>query len=321
MFVSRRYALAGLAALAFSAPLAVAQEFQRPVRIIVPWGASTPPDLAVRLVSGPVSEAIGQPVVVENRPGAGGTVGLMEFMRLAPDGHAFMTLGQAQLLTPVMYPKVPVDLRKDITGVVMLESFDNVLVVGNDSPHRTVAELVASLRAKPGMTFGSGGNGTPAHMSGEVFKQQTGLQATHVPYNVFPQAIGDVIAGRLDFMFLAAPAAVPQVRGGKLRALAVTGAGRVAGIDTVVPMREQGFPDFVVSSMDTLVTHAAAPKANIARLNAAVNQALALPAVKEGLGKIASVPVGGTVESLNAWILSTIDRWGAVAIKAGLKAD
>ena len=317
MFIRSMGALA--ACLAFAA---TAQEFpQRPIRIIVPWGPATPPDLAVRLLTNQLAQGLGQPVVVENRAGAGGTVGLMEFIRAAPDGHTLMTFGPAQALTPVLYPKTPVDLKRELAPVVLLESFDNVLVVGSGSALKTVAELVAALRAKPGMTFASGGNGTPAHMSGELFNQMSGLRNTHVPYNVFPQAIGDVIAGRVDFMFLAAPAAVPQVRGGKLRALAVTGTKRVLGIEEIAPVREQGYPDFVVSSWDSLVTHAAAPVAAIARINAEVNKALATAQVREGLAKIAAEPIGGSAADLGALIHLNIDRWGDVARKAGVKAD
>lgn len=302
---------------------AVAQEYPtRPIRVLVPWPAATPPDVVTRIVATKVSQTIGQPVVVENRPGAGGTVGLQEFMRLPADGYNVMQFGVSQTLTPVLYPRVTVDLRKDLAPIILLDSFDNVLVVGPESPFRTVNDLVGTLKAKPGaLTFGSAGNGTPAHLSGEVLKQETRSFAVHLPYNVFPQAIGDVIAGRLDFMFLAAAAAVPQIRGGKLRPLAVTGAERLPWLKDVPTMREQGFPEFVVSSWGSLVTHASVPAPVIARLNAEFGKALAAPEVRDALDKIASVPLGGTPARLGETIDREITRWGRLARERGIKAD
>lgn len=314
--------------LALAAALAIttsahAQEFpQKPIRIIVPWGVGTPPDLVARVVGAKASQTLGQPILVENRPGAGGTVGLMEFLKQPADGYTLVTLGNSGALTPVLYPNLPVDLRRDLAPVVQLESFDNVLVVANGSPMKTPQDLAAAMRARPNaLSFGSGGNATPAHMSGELFKQLTGLSAQHVPYNVFPQAIGDVIAARLDFMFLATPAAVPQVRGGKMRALAVTGAKRVPGLEDVPTMREAGFPSFVISSWDAVFAPAGTPPAVISRLNAEFVRALNQPDVKDALAKMSVEGIGGTPAELGAKLSETIDSYGKVARTAGLRAD
>jgi tripartite-type tricarboxylate transporter receptor subunit TctC len=311
-----------LVALGFSTA-ALAQDYpNKPIRLLVPWPTSSPPDVVSRLVTARMSQSLGQPILVENRPGAGGTIGLMEFMKAPADGYTLFLLGSGQAVMPVLYPNVKVDLTKDLAPIILLEAFANVLVVSPESPIKSAKELVEMMRKKPGhLSFGSGGNGTPAHMSGELFKQTTKTFALHLPYNNFAQAIGDTMTGRLDFMFLAAAAAVPQIRGGKLRPFAVTGAERIPSIKDVPTMREAGFPDFVIQSWGSVAGHANLPKPIIDRLNTEFQKSLDSPEVKEGLARIASEPIGGSPAKLAEWVKRDIEAFGKIAQQAGMKAD
>lgn len=315
--------IAALIAALGIAGSAIAQNYpSKPIRLLVPWPAASPPDLVARLVAVRMTQSLGQPMVVENRPGAGATVGLLEFMKAPADGYTLFLLGSGQTTMPVLYPQVKVDLAKDLAPIILLEAFANVLVVNPNSPFKTAKELVDEMRRRPGqLSFASGGNGTPAHMSGELFKQTTKTFALHLPYNVFTQAIGDTMSGRIDFMFLAAAAAVPQIRGGKLRPLAVTGGERVASIPDVPTMVQAGFPDFVIESWGSVAGHANLPKPIIDRLNAEFQKALDTEEVKEGLAKIASTPIGGPPARMTEYVVRYIDQFGRIARQAGMKAD
>lgn len=287
---SRRSALLrcglGLALLAAGLSPAIAQDKYptKPVRIIVPWAAGTPPDVAARIVAGKLPELLKQTVVVENRPGASGTIGLAELMRAPADGYTVGALHYATTAVASLFPSFKVDLAKDMAGLGQIEWGHNVLVVSPSLGVNTVPELVEHLKRNPG-SFASSGVGSPAHLSGVMFLRTTGVQATHTPYNQFGQAIGDVATGRVSFMVLAAPAAVPQVLGGRLKALAVTGPLRNASLPGVATVSELKMPEMSSRTWSGLVARADTPKELVDRLSRDIATVMAMPDVREALLK------------------------------------
>jgi tripartite-type tricarboxylate transporter receptor subunit TctC len=224
------------------APVAAQQAYpSKPVRLIVPWPSGTPADVNGRVFAEQLTAGLGQPVVVENRPGAAGTVGMTEALRQQADGYTVYVLTSPTLVAPILFPNLQLDVRRDLEPVGMMAWSYNVLVTPLSTPATSGKELLALIRAKPGeLSFASGGNGTPAHLAGELFRQQTGTKSVHVPYNVFAQAIGDLISGRTQFMFLTAVVALPQISAGKLRPLAVTGAHAAPGGRAAEPGTAEG---------------------------------------------------------------------------------
>lgn len=255
----------------------------KPIRLVVPWAPGTPGDVAGRIVSERMAASLGQAIVVDNKAGASGTVGLVEALRQPADGYTIYLLASpATLLAPVLVPTQKIDLDKSLVPVGLMAWSYNVLTVAVNSPFKSPKDIVAAAKARPGsLSFPSGGNGTPAHLAGELFKQKTGIEAVHVPYNQFSMAIADMVSGRLDFMFLTSAAAIPQIAGGKLRALATSGTKRLEALPGVPTMGEQGFPEVVVRSFEMMTVKQGTPPAVIEKLNAALNAAVGQSAVKE----------------------------------------
>lgn len=255
----------------------------KPVRLVVPWPTGTPGDVAGRIVAERMAAIIGQPIVVDNKPGGSGTIGMADALRQPADGYTvYLLAAPATLLAPVLQPAFKTDIQKSLIPVGLMAWSYNVLVVPVNSPYKSPIEIVAASKARPGsLSFPSGGNGTPAHLAAELFKQKTAIDAVHIPYNQFPMAITDMISGRLDFMFLTSAAAIPQIAGGKLRALATSGAKRLPALAKTPTMAEQGFPDVVVRSFEMMTVKQGTPASVIERLNAVLNQAINLPEVKE----------------------------------------
>lgn len=294
----------------------------KPLRLIVPYPPGTPPDIVSRLVAPKLASGLGQPVVVENRPGATGTVGLRELANQPADGYTLLTFLTPMTLAPWFYSSFAMDLRKDFDPVGQMDWFYQVLVVHPDVPARSVKELEALLKSKPAqLNFASGGNGTPAHLSGELFKLQTGISALHVPYNQISQAIGDLVAGRIQFMFLSSSPALPHIQAGKLRPLAVTGLRRIHALQSVPTMIEEGFPEFVIRSWDGLIVKSGTPKEIIARLNAELVKAIATPEIRERFAALGADPVSGSPQQFGELISSEIEVWGRVAKAANIKVD
>lgn len=328
MNMSRRAALQSTFAFAASALLPKTADAQdswvpsKPIRTIVPYSVGTPPDVVTRIVAAKMTTNIGQSVYVENRPGATGTVGLGELLRQPPDGYTIMTMLQPISVAPALYPGLTVDLARDLNAVGQFTSYCNVLTVHPSIPARTVAELVALLKAKPGdFNFGSGGSGTPAHLSGELFKQQAGVSATHVPYNQFPQAVGDLLQGRLQFMFVTSSVIVPHIQTGRVRALAVTGVKRISALPDVPTMIESGYPDFDVSGWDGFVVRAGTPAKAITRLNQELARAVQSPDVADRFVALGVDPVAGDPKQFSELIAAESRRWGNLVRSAGIKVE
>lgn len=311
-------------AAAIAAPLrAQAPQYPaKPIRLVVPWPPGTPADVAGRVVAERMGAGLGQSVFVDNKPGAAGTVGLGDVLRQPADGTTAYMLSSASLVAPLLYPANPVDFLKSLDPVGHVAWSYNVLVAPPSTPASNVRELVALARARAdALSFASGGNGTPAHLAGELFRQQTGAQVVHVPYNQFALAIGDLVAGRTQFMFLTASAALAQIQGGKLRALAVTGARRLPALPAVPTMAEEGYADFVLRSFDGMTVRAGTPREVTERLNAELNKALAQPEVRERLAALALEPEPMAPATFRSVVAGESERWLRIGRAAGIKAD
>ncbi|MGD9944922.1 MAG: Bug family tripartite tricarboxylate transporter substrate binding protein [Burkholderiaceae bacterium] len=294
----------------------------RPLRLIVPFNVGTPPDIVSRLLAQLISPGLGQPVVVENRPGAIGIVGLNEMLRQPADGHTLFCLLMPVTTAKALLPNQRIDLVADTEPVIQVDWNESVLVVSREVPARSVRELIELLRAKPNqLSFGSGGNGTPAHLTAEVFKAQQQVSAVHVPYAQFMQAVPDLMNNRIQFMFLTSTVAVPQVKSGKLAALAVVGAQRLAALPEVPTMAEAGFGDFDTRSWDGIIVKAGTPREVVERLNREIRTALETPQVRERFAELGMVPAPGTPQQFGELIRREITRWTEVIRAAGIRAE
>lgn len=295
---------------------------EKPIRLVVPAAASTPIDIVSRVVAERLGSLLGQPVFVELRPGATGSVGGVEVLKQPADGYTLMITYMPMSVAQTIYANVPFDLAKDFLPVAQTVWSYNVLVVHPSLPVHSAKELVERLKSAPGkLSFPSGGPGTPAHIAAELFKLQTGTQALHVPYNQFPQAIADLLGGQHQFMFAATPPMIPHIAAGKLRALAVTGSQRVAALNNVPTMTEAGFPDFVVRDWQGIVARAGTPPEVVRKVNGAIRSAMQNEGVKSALLKLGADGAAGTPEEFGQLIESEIVRWGRVAKSAGVKVE
>lgn len=321
--VSRRTAHTLLASLMLTlASAAMAQTYpNKAIRMVVPWPPGTPADVSGRIVAEKMSAALGQPIVVDNKPGAAGTIGMTDALRQPADGHTLYLLSSASLVAPLLFPAQSIQFSQLEPVGHMAWSY-NVLVTPVTSGLKGPADIVQTAKAKPGtLSFASGGNGTPAHLAGELFKQQTGTVTTHVPYNQFGLAIGDLIADRTNFMFLTASAAIPQIQGGKLKAMAVTGAKRLPALKEVPTMAEQGFADFVLRSFDGMMVKAGTPKEVVERLNTELNKVLNLPEVRDRLGALALETEPMNSSQFGGVIAAETEKWQRIGRAAQIKAD
>jgi len=319
-------AMAGTAAIGLGATAfrpALAQPYpSRVIRIVVPYSASTPPDILARIVATALSEGEGWNVIVENKPGAVGTIGIMEALRQPADGYTLLSDGTPFAAVPALVPDAKFKVETDLAPLVQIGTAYNVLVVNPSVPANSVAELIAYLKKDPGKyTFSSGGFGTPAHLLGELFKLETGVQAIHVPYTQFAQAIGDLISGINTYQFIAMMPVVQHINTGKLRALAVMGRKRVGVLKDVPAIVEAGYPKLAAEDWAGILVKAGTPPAVIARLNEAVNKALKTDKVRDALAKLGTDPGGGTPESFGALVRAEIARWSKVIKDAGIKIN
>ena len=317
--------LAGAIALSALAPhSAHAQAYPaKPVRLICPYAPGGATDIISRAAALELTKTLGQSVVVDNRPGAGGNLGSEMAAKSAPDGYTMvMSASSLHGITPFLYSKLNYDPNKDLVPVIVLASFSNVLVVNPGVKANSVKELIALAKARPGkLTYASSGSGSTIHMSGEMFKHMLGLDITHVPYKGSGPAVTDLMGGQVDMMFDNIPSAISHIRSGKLRALATTGAKRAASLPDLPTMAESGVPGYESGAWFGLAVPAGTPKEIIARLNAEGQKATKAPEFTKRMSDLGYDIVGGTPEQMAAMIRDEIQRWGPIVKASGAKVD
>jgi tripartite-type tricarboxylate transporter receptor subunit TctC len=307
--------------------LARAQAFpERPLRMIVPFAAGTSSDIQGRLAAARMAERLGQPIVVENRAGGGGTVGAEAVAKARPDGHTLL-LGSNGPLTvnPVLQPRLPYDVEAELAPVALLSRSPLTLSVKADSPYRSLAEFIAAAKARPGdITIGSSGQGSATHFLIEQFMVQAGIRLTHVPYRGSSQSVPDLIAGNVQSVMGEISTTVPPWRGGLIRLLATTGPSRAPLAADVPTLIEQGFPGLSGGSWAALMATGGTPAAAIAALNAAAMSALSDPtyqARQTEVGAQLSEAAVRTPEGLAAWLREERARTRETAARAGIRAE
>jgi tripartite-type tricarboxylate transporter receptor subunit TctC len=323
--IGKRWVLAGamVVSLCAAAAPALAQTYPaKPVRIVVPF-APGGVDVTARLISERLTTALGQPFVVENRPGAGGSVGAKMVASADPDGYTliFSTPGPV-VVSPLINRNAGYDTLKDFAPVAIVSQSPLLLVIHPSVPARTVKELVAYAKAHPGKVhFPSPGFGTQPHLVGEMFKLLTGADIVHVPYRGSAPAITDLLAGQMHFYFDNFANVLQHVESGKLRALAVTGDARNPKLPNVPTMDQSGYGSIEATYWNGMLAPARTPSAVISKLNAAVNQALAIPEVAVALQKLGSNPKSATSQEFTTFIAAEIERWGKVVREANIKVQ
>ncbi|MBP0625019.1 Bug family tripartite tricarboxylate transporter substrate binding protein [Cupriavidus consociatus] len=293
----------------------------QPVRLVVPFPPAGGTDVLSRLVFNKIGQATKWKVVVENRAGAGGNIGLDSVAKAKPDGY---TLGMGQTanlaINPTLYPKMPYNAQKDFTPVVLVAAQPVVLIVRSDAPYKNVADLVAAGKAKP-LSMASAGAGTVGHLTGEMFARRAGIKMLHVPYKGASPALTDLMGGQTDFYFATPPIAMPMVKAGKVRAIAVTSAKRLPLLSAVPTVAESGYAGFQAEDWKALVAPAGTPAEVVARLNAEVNKVLAQPDTIAKLHEEGSEPRGGSAKDLTTFIQSENTRWSEIVRQSGARVE
>jgi tripartite-type tricarboxylate transporter receptor subunit TctC len=296
---------------------------ERPIRLIVPTAAGTSSDTLVRVLADALGKEMGVPIVVDNRPGASNIIGTMEIVKAVPDGY---TLGYGNIVSLAinrsLMGSVPYDADRDLTLIANCWRVSNVLVVNNDVPVTSVKELVDYTRKNPDkLAMASGGNGTTGHLSGELFKAMTGASMLHVPYRGGGQAMTDVVSGQVQVMFDNISLLAPNVKAGRLRALAVTGARRSPVFPELPTVAEAGIAGYETVSWGGIIAPAGLPKAIVDKVNAGIRNALATPALRERFKALDTEPDGGTPQEFVELVRRETPKWADVVKRSGAKVD
>jgi tripartite-type tricarboxylate transporter receptor subunit TctC len=292
------------------------------IRLVAPNSPSTPPDIISRIIAKELSQAEGWRVIVENRPGGVSTIAANDVLGQPADGHSLLAMSVPSTAAQTLVPNISYHLDTDFEPVIKASVSYNVLVVNPSVPAHTVAELIAHLKSQPDkLTFSSGGFGTPAHLIAEQFKLQTGVRAQHVPYQQFPQAIGDLLNGTNTFMFITMLPVIDLIKTGKLRALAVTAPSRVPLLAEVPTIVEAGFPSLVIEDWTGFAVKRGTPKGIITRLNAAINKALATPAVRDAFARLGAEAAGGSSDQYGDLVKQQLAHWNKVVTDANIKVS
>ena len=314
--------LSMLGAVSTGTALAQANYPDKPVRFVVPYPPGGGTDVIARIVQDRFQALLGQPIIIDNKGGAGGSVGSELAARAAPDGYTVLFTLSSHTINPAIYPKLSFDTIKDFESIGTVASLPQILVANPQVPANTVAELVALAKAKPELlAYASVGNGSPGHLAGELFKLRTGTQMTHIPYRGGGPAVTDVISGQVPLLWVSIPAAAQFVKAGKLKALAVSTLKRSAAFPDVPTVQETGVPDFEVDSWYAMFVPARTPQPVIDRLNRALNTIVAEPGIRDKLLAQGAEGVGGTPQTLTRIVAAEIPKWAKLAKDANIKAD
>ncbi|MFJ1254977.1 Bug family tripartite tricarboxylate transporter substrate binding protein [Cupriavidus sp. CuC1] len=327
----RRRLLAFAAALSLACSLALPLHAQpnaqaawpaKPIKLVVGYSAGGATDVIARIVALKLGEQLGQPVVVDNRAGANSNVGAEVVAKSAPDGYTLYVYTIANTINASLYDKLGYDPQKDFEPIGLIARIPNILVVNPKLPVKTLADYIRFAKAsQDGITFASSGSGSSIHLSGEMFKMQARLNMLHIPYRGSAPAVTDLLGGQVQSMFDNTPSALPHVKAGRLRAIAITSAQRSPLLPEVPTVAESGFPGFDVQSWFSLAAPAGTPRPVIDRLNAALNKVLAAPDVHQRLQDLAATPEPGTPEQLRRLIAAETKRWHDVVKQSGAKAE
>jgi len=293
------------------------------VRIVVPFPPGGPADVLARTVGDKLQATLGQPVVVDNRPGAGGNIGMELVAKAAPDGHT-LALAPAGNLTvnPSLYRNVPYDVARDFAPVTVIAAVPNILVVNAQVPAKDLAELIAYAKANPGkLNFASPGPGSGAHLAGELLKSSAAIDMVHVPFSGIAPAVTAVVAGDVQVMFAGSSSAMPHVTAGKLRALGVASPKRIASAPALPTLAESGLPGFDVTSWYSIVAPAGTPPAVVERLQREIAKALDAPDVKTKLAGLGAEPVANTPSEFSAMIKVESAKWGKIVKDANIRPE
>src|SRR5262250_485924 len=309
-----------LAALALGVwPAAAAGYPDRPVKIVVPFAPAGPTDVMARLIAQKLSEALKQQFYVENHPGAGGNIGMVQVAKSAPDGYTILVASSSFVVNPSLYAKNPYDPFKDFAPVTLAAASPNILVVNADFPAKSVKELVDLIKKEPGKyNYAMPGTGTTPHLAGELFKLTFRLDLTTVPFNGAGPAIQSAVAGHTPIAFTALPPTAPQVQGGKLRGLAVTSTKRSSALPDVPTMAEAGVSGQESETMQGIFLPAGTPKDIVDLLNREIAKAMALPDVKEKCAQLGFDVVANSPDEFTLYIKKEVEKWGKVIKDANI---
>jgi len=322
-FVRAVSVIAVMAACAGSAGTAFAQSWpNRPIRMVVPYTPGGYTDLMARLVSEKMSAALGQPIVIENKPGANAAIGTDAVAKAAPDGYTFGTVIAAHSVNPTLNPKLPYDAMKDFTYVSLTSVAPLILIATPSLPAKDMKEFIALAKAKPGsLNFASSGIGSAAHLTMEMLKSREGINLQHIPYKGTSGALQDTVGGQINVMFDVIGPLMSQVKSGNAKALAVAAKERVPAAGDVPTMAEAGVPDFVSGTWSGIIAPAGTPKEIVDRVAAEAKKALTDPDLKKKLDDQGIVPMGTTPDEFRAFVTDEIARWKKVITDAGIKME
>lgn len=318
----RMFAVVAAALLASGAALAQTAFPAKAVHIFVPYPPGGGVDFLARTLGDELSRQWGQSVIVENRPGAGGVVASQSLATSAPDGYSLMVVASGHATNPFLYARLPYDTFKDFTAISLLASSPNILLVRADSPYRTVADLLAAARAKPGsLSYGMAGNGTSTHLAGELLKNLAKVDIVAIPYKGGTPAMNDLLGGQIPISLNNGPESMGQLSAGSVRALGVTTATRASMLPDIPTIAEAGIPGYDTEVWWGLVGPANMPADIVAKLSHDFVAAVNLPSVKDRLGKLGASPIGSSPQEFDAKIHADYDKWGPIIKAAGINAE
>jgi len=294
----------------------------RPLRFILPFPPGGGTDILGRVIAERLAANLGQPVVTENRGGAGGNVGAEAAARSAPDGYTIVLVAPSLAISPSLYSKLNYDPLKDFAPVSLVATVPNIMITHPSVQAQTLQEFIALARQRPGsLNFGSGGSGTSNHLAGELFNIVAGTKLVHIPYKGVNLAMQDVLSGQVHLVFIGIPAAAPHIKAGRLRALALVAPQRTPALPEVPTVAEAGLKDFEVTTWYGVLAPAGTPRPIVTRLNSELVKIMHAPDTKERLAAMATDPLTSTPEEFAAYLKQEIAKWGDVVRKANLKAD